>query len=210
MSSERFEFGDRVRHVERPEWGVGSVLRAEDISVNGRAAQRLSVRFSGVGVKKLITGEARLKRVTDVPGLTVEDTEAAPLAQWDKVGQSDWLAPVAQRKIEETMISLPAEARDPFASVARRLAFVLDLYRFDRSGRGLIDWAVAQSGLDDPLARFNRHELEQFFDRWAVERDAQLGRLLQEAAFDSKLVEHLLAHAPADAGKAVRRFMAVR
>jgi hypothetical protein len=151
-----------------------------------------------------------LKRVTDEPALAGERGEATPLAQWDKVGQSDWLAEVAQRKIEETMISLPAEARDPFASVARRLAFVLDLYRFDRSGRGLIDWAIAQSGLDDPLARFNRHELEQYFDRWAVERDAQLGRLLQEAAFDSRLIEHLLAQAPPDAEKAVRRLMAVR
>jgi hypothetical protein len=210
MSSERFEFGDRLRHTERPEWGVGSVLRAEDISLNGRVAQRLSVRFSGVGVKKLVTGEAPLKRVAEDTAAADVDDHDTPLAEWDKVSSSDWLAPLARRKIEETMISLPAEARDPFASVARRLSFVLNLYRFDRSGRGLIDWAVAQSGLDDPLTRFNRHELEQYFDRWAIERDAQLGRLLQETSFDSKLIEHLLTQAPPDAEKAVRRLMAVR
>ncbi|MDY7108272.1 MAG: DUF3553 domain-containing protein [Planctomycetota bacterium] len=210
MSSERFEFGDRVRHTERPEWGIGSVLRAEEVSLNGRVAQRLSVRFSGVGVKKLVTGEAPLKHVAEETATVGDDDQATPLAEWDKVSSSEWLGPLARRKIEETMIALPAEARDPFASVARRLGFVLNLYRFDRSGRGLIDWAVAQSGLDDPLTRFNRHELEQYFDRWAVERDAQLGRLLQEAAFDSRLLEHLLAQAPPDAERAVRRLMAVR
>ena len=34
MSNERFAFGDRVRHSKRPEWGIGSVVKAEDLSVN--------------------------------------------------------------------------------------------------------------------------------------------------------------------------------
>lgn len=210
MSTERFEFGDRIRHAERPEWGVGSVVRAEDVTVNGRPTQRLSVRFPGVGVKKLMTGEARLKRVTGEKAPSSAGEDAPPLAAWEKVRQSDWLAPMAERKIEETMIGLPPEARDPFSTVAQRLAFVLALYRFDRSGRGLMDWAVAQSGLDDPLSRFNRHELERYFDRWAFERDAQLARLLQAAAFDPQLIEKLVLQAPPDAEKAVRRLMAVR
>jgi len=210
MSSERFEFGDRVRHGERPEWGTGSVVRAEDVTIKGQPSQRLSVRFPNIGVKTLITAQAQLKRVTEGAPPEPGGEEATPVADWDKVGQADWLAGVAQRKIEEAMISLPAEARDPFAPVARRLAFALGLYRFDRSGRGLSEWAVAQSGLADPLTRFNRHELERFFDRWAFERDAHLARLLQEATLEPRLIEKLLAQAPPDAEKAARRLMAVR
>ena len=210
MSSERFEFGDRVRHAERPEWGTGSVVRAEDVTIKGQPSQRLSVRFPNIGVKTLVSGHAPLKRVTEEAPPEPGGEEATPVADWDKVGQADWLAGVAQRKIEEAMISLPAEARDPFATVARRLAFALGLYRFDRSGRGLSEWAVAQSGLADPLTRFNRHELERFFDRWAFERDAHLARLLQEATLEPRLIEKLLAQAPPEAEKAVRRLMAVR
>ena len=66
---------------------------------------------------------------------------------------------------------------------------VLGLYRFEPATPGrlpydgvkLIDWAVAQSGLDDPLARFTRHELETFYGRFAFERDALLVRYLGEA-----------------------------
>jgi hypothetical protein len=210
MTNERFEFGDRVRHADRPEWGIGSVVKAEDVNTNGQSSQRVSVRFPGVGVKTLHTARARLQRAGNEPAAPAGDDPAHPVAVWDKIGDADWLAPVAQRKIEETMISLPMEVRDPFNSLSHRLAFMLRLYRFDRTGHALIDWAVAQTGLKDPLSRFNRHELELFFDRWAFERDAQLGRLLEEVGTDQQLVEKLLARAPAGAQEAVRRLMTVR
>jgi hypothetical protein len=212
MTTARFEFGDRVRHTDRPEWGIGSVVKAEDATVNGQPSQRLFVRFPGAGVKTLSTAHALLERVPDTPApaTATAGDENHRVADWDRVGQSDWLAAVAERKIEEVMVALPEAAKDPFSSLTQRLKFTLRLYRFERTGRSLVEWAVAQTGLDDPLSRFNRHLLERFFDRWASNRDAQLARLLQEAEGDSPLVESLLADAPAAAVDAVRRLSGVR
>jgi hypothetical protein len=214
MSEDRYAFGDRVRHAKRPEWGIGSVVKAEHGAVNGQNGQngqRLSVRFPGVGVKTFVTGHAELQRVTeDVGEVHADGTSDHPVRLWDRIADAEWLAPVAQRKIEEAMISLPSEARDPFRTAEQRLTYTLSLYRFDRTGRGLVDWAIAQTGLDDPLSRFNRHELEQYFDRWAFERDAHLGRVLQEFDGDPARLDALLAKAPPAARKAVRRHSALR
>lgn len=210
MSSERFAFGDRVRHRKRPEWGIGSIVKAEDRPLNGQPGQRVSVRFPGVGVKTLSVAHAELERVTESAEQAPEAEEPHPVHVWDRIGKDEWLAPVAQRKIEEAMTRLPAAASDPFRSLAGRIEFMLGLYRFDRTGRAMIDWAVAQTGLDDPLTRFNRHELEQYFDRWALERDAQLARIVQEATEAGESVEGLFADAPPAARKAVRRLISVR
>lgn len=213
MSETRFEFGDMIRHRNRPEWGVGSVIRTEDTSINGTPTQRLAIRFPNAGLKRLLTAQADLQRVTgDESGgdsIATGQTESR-LEAWDKLEQSEWLGPLARRKIEETMITLPESSCDPFASLERQLSATLKLYRFDRSGKGLVDWAVAQSGLKDPLSRFTRQELEQLFDRWALERDAQLGRLLASAKYESRQIDSLLASAPAGARAAIRRSMALR
>ena len=210
MANEGFAFGDRVRHPRRPEWGIGSVVKAEELPVAGVRSQRLSVRFPGVGVKALSTAHAELQRVEAEPDAVVGVSEVDVVTKWDKMGESEWLAPMAARKLEETMIALPPEATDPFRGVRERVAFTLALFRFDRTGGKLIDWAVAQTGLDDPLSRFNRHELEQFFDRWAFERDALLGRLIQEAGGAQFHMDELLADAPPTARNALRRFKSVR
>jgi Protein of unknown function (DUF3553) len=210
MSRTRFEFGDQVRHTKRPEWGVGAVVKAEDVNTNGQAAQRLSVRFPGEGIKTLSTEHAELELVPRSDTPSAVDAKEHPVARWDRLSDSDWLSPVARRKIEEAMTQLPEEVGDPFRSVRQRVAAMIDLYRFDRSGRGLIDWAVAQTALADPLSRFNRHELEQYFDRWAWERDAQLGRLLQELNADEKEIEQLLTRASASARETLKRLGAVR
>lgn len=210
MSNERFAFGDRVRHAKCPEWGVGSVVKTEELPVNGTMSQRVSVRFPGVGIKRLSSAHAELERVTDAPPETPGADDEHPAELWGEIEKSDWLAPVAQRKIDEAMMSLPRQATDPFIEVRERIRFTLTLFRFDRTGRALIDWAVAQTGLDDPMTRFNRHELEQFFDRWAFERDAHLGRLLQEAGGAQYHLEDLLEKAPAPVRKAVRRIASVR
>ena len=136
MSIERFEFGDRVRHAKRPEWGIGSVMKVQEVP--GSPAQRLTVRFAGAGVKTLNTDHAELQRVVDEPASAPDaDDGTSSVAHWDRVGQSEWLAPVAQKKIEEAMVSLPADARDAFATLADRLRFTLGLYRSNRGDRGL-------------------------------------------------------------------------
>ena len=84
MTKPRFESGDRVRHVRRPEWGIGSVLKAEEATVNGERSQRVSVRFPNGGLKTLSSAHAELQIVE------VED-EGGPLAEWDKMTESEWL-----------------------------------------------------------------------------------------------------------------------
>jgi hypothetical protein len=210
MSQEKFAYGDQVRHPTRPEWGVGSVTKVEAMTVDGKPAQRLSVRFAGQGVKVLNTGYVELQRggtpATEDDPFTAALTDAPPAAGVIRaLNDDDWLAEVNIRRIEEAMRQLPEAAGDPFASPRRRVEATLALYRFDRSGRGIVDWAVAQTGLDDPLSRFNRHELERFFDRWAAERDAHLSRLLHEAGLPPRELDELIAKAPPAAARAAGR-----
>lgn len=209
MSSNTFSFGDELRHPTRPEWGVGSVTKVENVTVDGRPAQRVSIRFPGQGVKTLNTAYVELERAG---GDTVTDSLEAPLHDdapaaglFRAFGEDDWLADVNSRRIEEAMRALPESATDPFSSIRRRLERTLELFRFDASGHGLIDWAIAQTGLDDPLTRFNRHELEQFFVRWAGERDAHLSRLFHESDLAPSERESLLSAAPRSARDAARR-----
>jgi hypothetical protein len=209
MFTEAFVFGDRVRHVRRPEWGVGTIMKAEDLGMNGQRSQRLSVRFPNAGMKTLLSDHAEIEKVTG-NGDPYADHHTATVSDWDKLHESEWLSTVAQRKVKETMISLPMEARDPFNSLAKRLELTLGLYRFDRSGRGLMDWAVAQTGMDDPLSRFTRHELEQHFDRWAYEREQHLAKLLQEARMEPAVVKDVMKRALPAAQGAVRKLTAAR
>ena len=206
---ERFQFGDRVRHRKRPEWGIGSVLKVEEATVDGQSTQRLAVRFPNAGVKTLSTGHAELERVAEIVADPLSNGHGS-IEAWDRLKESGWPDKMAARKIEELMTTLPEDARDPFRTVRDRLAYTLQLYRFDRSGRGLVDWAVAQSGLEDPLSRFTRHELEQLFDRWAFERDNHLRRLLDECRRGGGVSDDLLGSAPRAARDAVRRITASR
>lgn len=209
--SAMLQFGDQVRHVRRPEWGIGMVSKIEQVTSNGHPTQRVTVRFPHAGVKVLSTAHAELARVTNEPAASsapVESDETPSLAMWDRLAASGWLEPVAQRKIQQVMSELPPAVKDPFLSLQRRLGLTLELYRFEKTGGSLLDWAVAQTGLPDPLARFNRHELETHFQRWANERDAHLSRLLQEARSEQGLVAAVVRAAPPGAHDAVRRLMA--
>jgi hypothetical protein len=94
--------------------------------------------------------------------------------------------------------------------VEQRLKSTLDLYRFDGSRRALIEWATAQSGLADPLTRFSRHELEQFFDRWRSERDAHLRRLMHDPEADPAKVRELMTQARPHARTVAKRRPAMR
>lgn len=216
MPEHRFEFGDSVRHVKRPEWGVGSVIKTEDTALAGEPLQRITVKFPNAGLKRLVSAHALLQRVEKKAAAALDaglDASSTPdelsdrLAFWDRMS-GDWLSPLARRKIQEFMTSLPEELRDPFNSLRKRLVATLNLYRFDRSGRGLVDWAVAQSGLSDPLTRFSRQELEQYFERWARERDQHLERLMQQARQEPAMVREVIGTAPPAARNILRRVAA--
>lgn len=209
MSEHKFASGDRVKHVRRPEWGVGTITKIEDAAMNGHHTSRLSIRFPNAGMKTLISDQADLEKVTGNSD-PYDSGDSTNVAAWDKVGEGGWLSGVAEKKIKEQMISLPGDLKDPFNSLAKRLSLTLGLYRFDRSGRGLTDWAVAQSGLDDPLSRFTRHDLEQFFDRWAGERDNHLAKLAHEARLEPAAVQAAMKSAPPAGLNALRRFTGSR
>lgn len=172
----RFGPGDEVVHPVRPEWGPGIVERATRITHEGQSAQRLTVRFRGHGRVTINTGVVALvgKDATkDMSSATTSRSRAA-----DFLGR-----PTAERQLLE-LSRLPDDTTDPFASLARRLAATVQTFRFGqdprKNPRGLIEWAVAQTGMEDPLTRFTRHELEEAFSYFVRCRDQHLRKLVAE------------------------------
>ncbi len=211
MTAHAYSFGDRVRHVTRPEWGVGDVVRVERFTKDGEARVKLSIRFPSEGLKTLSVPPAPIEHCTngaaehhDAPAPRASGSDTDP--QWDRIDQDGWLGEIAKKKTAEAITEIPQEARDPFRTLEQRLRFTLGLYRFSKQDRSLVAWAVAQTGMDDPLTRYSRPELEQFFDRWSYERDVQLKRLLDEARHEQGMVRKCVADAAPDAQRAVRRF----
>jgi hypothetical protein len=172
MQQTQFKFGDKVVHALRPEWGAAAVSLVQQVTVDGRPAQRLTLRFERAGLK-----------VVSVPPAEIQLADSDPDATPPAGGSPDesWLAQLEAGDINERMASLPESTRDPFTTLAARIKATLALWRFSEQGGSVLDWAAMQTGLKDPLARFSRHELEQFFRRFASERENQLKRLLLEA-----------------------------
>lgn len=75
---------------------------------------------------------------------------------------------------------LPDELSDPFASLVDRLKATLQTYRFSTEPRALMDWAIVQTGLNDPLSKYTRSELEQAFPRYVRDRDGHLKDLVRQ------------------------------
>ncbi len=96
-------------------------------------------------------------------------------------GDSGWLDQLetAGGKKHE-LWELPDDLTDPFATPEQRLKATLDSYRYSTEPRALIEWAIVQTGLDDPLTKYTRPELEQAFPRFARDRDAHLRSQIRE------------------------------
>ena len=73
---------------------------------------------------------------------------------------------------------LPEAMTDPFSGLGQRLDATLDSFQYSTEARSLIEWAVIQTGLNDPLTKYTRQELEQAFPRYARDRDAHLKELV--------------------------------
>ena len=195
--------GDHVRHAERPEWGVGEVTKVEILTRDGKPDRRIWIKFPSVGTKTLLASAANLEEIErdQAPSGDQSDTFADRQADHD----TGWLGEIAKNQPEDAMVAMPPTATDPFMPIRNRLQFIIKLYRFEPTGGKLIDWAVAQTGMDDPLARFNRHELEQFFDRWMWERDRLLVRTLDEARKHGESVDDLVSKAPNSVRRGIKR-----
>lgn len=207
MQTTIFKKGDKVRHRRSPEWGTGVVTRTEMLSREGGTDMRLWVRFPSAGEKVLLASIAPLDPVGDEA--SVLDFHARPtIAEHEQSSGGGWLAEISKRKPEDLMTAVPLEATDPFIPPHKRLANALALYRFDGTGVRLIEWAVAQSGLDDPMTRYNRQELEQLWKRWLFNLDNAVLKILQELRRDQPTIQHALAKAPPLAKKSVPRLLA--
>lgn len=202
-----FEFGDRVRHGTRPEWGEGTVTKVEPLPADHGGGTRVSVRFQNAGLKTLHTGQVDIFRLDDAGEKTASQghCESPAAALLSDLDEDHWLGEVNRRKLDSAMIALPESVRDPFANPESRLTTILDLYRFDDAEHGLIEWSRAQTDLDDPMSIFSRQELEQFFERWCYERDAFLARFLEELGETSTDVDALRERIPAGVRGAIRR-----
>jgi hypothetical protein len=192
--------GDELKLCSRPEWGTGKVTKVEHLTRDGERDQRLWVKFPNVGMKTILAGAAQIERV----GEPRSDEDDHSFAAREMSHQGGWLGEIMKDRPEEAMTSLPQECSDPFTSVRKRLERTLTLFRFEASSSSLIDWAIAQTGLDDPLSRFNRHELEAFFEQWRRARDAQARELTDEARRNRENVNDLIQKAPPGAKAALQ------
>ena len=202
-----FTQGMHLRHRQRPEWGIGVVSRVEVLTRAGMRDQRLWMKFGAAGLKTLLASAADLE--------IVEGTGAAEhtFAARESASDGGWLGQIAKRRPEQAMSDLPPDATDPFLTAERRLKILLSLYRFDGTDRftpKLTDWAVAQSGLDDPLTRFNRTELEAFYKQWSMDRDLALQRLVSDFRRQRISIDDLLIDAPRAALQVLQKFDKVR
>lgn len=196
-----WKFGDRLVHAAKPEWGIGQVSAAEATQQDGKRCQRVTVRFERGGVKTLSTAFADL-RPADSAGFPMVAAEEP----------TDPLALAAEtQSINEAMSKIPEAATDPFTSARKRLEATLNLYRFSDTGGALIDWAVMQSGMKDPLSRFSRHDLERLFARYQISVDNHLRKLVREMRrSEPETVTQLIASALPAAKAALRRVDAMR
>jgi hypothetical protein len=196
MTAQRWAVGDRVVHPARPEWGAGEVLLANSATQDGKPCQRLEVRFERAGLKTLSTAHVELKPTSSVEPVPVGET----------IAEDPLTLAATKGEIEERMTKLPDEATDPFLSLAKRAKHSLGLYRFGETPGGLLDWATAQTGLKDPLVRFNRHELEQWFTRFRMGLDTHMKKLLRDLKReDPRAAEELFSGASPAARQALRR-----
>ncbi len=174
-SNRQFGRGDIVVHPRRPEWGHGVVVQATNIKHQGQDAQRLVLDFANHG---------RVTINTAVAPLQPKETGIATMSATRTTGHASsggWLASLERNgSAHDELTRLPDRLSDPFESLANRLNATLDTYRYSTEARSLLEWAIAQTGMEDPLAHYTRHDLELAFPSFARDRDQHLKQLVQQ------------------------------
>lgn len=174
-SQTQFARGDKVIHPRRPEWGDGQVLSAMTINHEGKAGQRLTVRFANQGQVTINTAIVPLVHKETVS--TMSSTSS-----YSHSGQG-WLDTLSRDANGHELFKLPEELTDPFATLEKRFEATLRSIKMISDGRdprALLDWAVVQTGLNDPLSKYSRPELEQAFPRFARDREHHLVSLIKQ------------------------------
>jgi hypothetical protein len=199
------EFGDRVTHPKFPEWGSGAVIKVENTAVNGEVTKRITVRFTHAGLKKFVGDAIPLDVMLDAHAMPGDrECKRPAIAEVEDLERSG-LRQAVDQKLEEIMFNIPLACRDPFNTLDHRLRRTFALYKYDLSGKGLMEWAMAQTGMDDPLTRFNRTELEDYFKQYSFLLKQHLAKLLRELQGDKVTLKQLLDEAPEGARRAVSK-----
>jgi hypothetical protein len=190
-------------------------------------AQRMVIDFANQGRVTVNTAYASIvPEGTDLASVAPRKTSpasgAAPTSGGGAAfgGGGGWLAELERSQNTanspaaagngDSLTMLPDKCSDPFMPLGRRLMHTLDLYRFSSEPRSLIDWAVAQTHLQDPLSRHTRHELEHGFAIFSQMRDSHLKELIRlikrkgEQTLIAEAREHPLPAARAALDKALR------
>jgi hypothetical protein len=211
-----WNIGDRVVHTGKPEWGSGVVGTATRTTQDGKPCQMLAIRFERAGLKTISTAFANLVPAEDTGAISFAPEVASPppasngTSHAARAKEDDFAARLmgasGAADIRAQMAKLPDAATDPFSTPLDRLKATINLYRFQPTGGSLLDWAAMQSGLSDPLSRFNRHELEKFFESFVISRDGHLRKTLAEARkADPSGAASIIKQAPAFAQQVLRR-----
>lgn len=168
--------GQTVRNAARAEWGDGKVLRIEQAEYEGKPAQRVTVQFR-IGSRALLVPPARLARPNDEPQR-----------------ESGWLDQLSGKTLDDRLRSLPERVTDVLGSLESRVRAVLSLYDFQDNPSSIQTWATRQTDLPDPLAQWNRDELQQAFFAFRAERDALLRSLVAQLKQKEgpQVVDHVL------------------
>ena len=199
------EFGNRVIHPKFPEWGSGAVIKVESTPVNGEPSTRVTVRFAHAGLKKFVGNVLPLDILDEGHSMPGDHScKRPPIAEVEDLEKSG-LCQAVEQKLDEIMHAIPMACRDPFNTAEHRLRRTLELYKYDMSGRGLMEWAMMQTGMDDPLSRFNRTELEVFFKHYSHELNKHLASLLSEMHEDYETAERLIAQAHPRAKRVIEK-----
>lgn len=206
MTNTKWNKGDRVIHATKPEWGTGEILQAEGFTHEGKPCQRLTLRFDRAGLKTLSTAFAELKLASAMATSVFAFASPSPASAADEPNTLD-LPLVSPSEIKAMMTKLPDAATDPFNSLRSRLLATLTQYKFADTPGALLDWAAIQTGLKDPLTRFNRHELEQHFTQFRMVVDDHLKKLLRDIrrAEPQLLAEVQASNLPLSCRNALRR-----
>lgn len=160
------------------------VKQAQAIRYQGRSAYRLTVDFKNKGRVTLNTAIAQLERheAGTLPlagsgqhhgertGMTANSTTGGWLSQLENSSGSG---------SANELWDLPDNLKDPFLSDQQRLKNTFDTYYYSTDAGRLLEWAQMQTGLDDPMTRYTRQELEQAFPRFARDRDNHLFDLIR-------------------------------
>ena len=179
-----FKVGDKVAHPKKPEWGTGVVVQALPATHNGIQAQRLRVDFANkrnttinTAIAPLVPGERLNETFTPPPKGLGQDMSMSTDASKLGAGWLDDLEGANGGKRE--LWDLPDGCDDPFSSDEEQLDATLDTFKYSTDPGPLFQWAVVQTGMDDPLTKYTRVELEQAFPRYTRDRDNRLFELVR-------------------------------